>query len=128
MAFLTLRDARARCALVCRLCCAAVAAARWHDEEAHIAGSLAAWRVCFPDARAANVAGRADLRDEDFARLAGLKVLSMSQCTRITDAGLAHLAGIHTLNMSACRGITDTGLAHLAGIHTLIISHESWGI
>ncbi len=55
--FLTTREA---CALrlVCRLCCADVAAARWHDEKTAISGSLAAWRTCFPDARAANVVGR----------------------------------------------------------------------
>ena len=70
--FLTTRDARAL-RLVCRLCCADVAAARWHDEKTAISGSLAAWRTCFPDARAANVVGRVDLRDADFARLAGLK-------------------------------------------------------
>ena len=116
--FLTTRDARAL-RLVCRLCCADVAAARWHDEETPISGSLAAWRTCFPDARAANVAGRADLRDEEFARLAGLKALNMSQCTGITNASLAHLAGIHTLYTNGCTGITDAGLAHLAGIHTL---------
>ena len=116
--FLTTRDARAL-RLVCRLCCADVAAARWHDEETRISGPLAVWRACFPGARAANVAERADLRDADFARLAGLKALNMSGCTGITDAGLAHLVGIHTLNMDGCTGITDAGLAHLAGIHTL---------
>ena len=116
--FLSTRDARAL-RLVCRLCCADVAAARWHDEKTAISGSLAAWRACFPDARAANVAGRVDLRDEDFVRLAGLKALNMRWCTGITDAGLAHLTGIHTLDMSECTRITDAGLAHLAGIHTL---------
>ena len=116
--FLTTRDARAL-RLVCRLCCADVADARWHDEETRISGSLAAWRKCFPNARAANVARRADLRDADFERLKGLKALNMGECGGITDAGLAHLVGIHTLDMRYCRGITDAGLAHLAGIHTL---------
>ena len=103
--FLTTRDA---CALrlVCRLCCADVAAARWHDEETPISGSLAAWRACFPDARAANVVERADLRDADFARLAGVKALNMYGCTGITDAGLAHLAGIQTLEMAGCAPTT----------------------
>jgi hypothetical protein len=116
--FLTTRDA---CALrlVCRLCCADVAAARWHDEETRISGSLAAWRKCFPDARVANMVWRSDLRDADFARLAGLKALDMNGCTGITDAGLAHLVGIHTLEMFNCALITDAGLAHLTGIHTL---------
>ena len=116
--FLTTRDARAL-RLVCRLCCADVAAARWHDEETRISGPLAAWRACFPDARAANFARRVDLRSVDFARLAGLKALNMRGCTGITDDGLAHLAGIHTLDMWGCPGITDAGLAHLVGIHTL---------
>ena len=116
--FLTTREARAL-RLVCHLCCADVAAARWHDEETRISGPLAAWRACFPNARAANVAGRADLQDADFARLAGLKALNMSGCTGITDAGLAHLVGIHSLDMWHCTEITDAGLAHLTGIHTL---------
>ena len=100
--FLTTRDARAL-RLVCRLCCADVAAARWHDEETPISGSLAAWRACFPDARAANVVGRYTLRDADVVRLAGVKALNMNYCTGITDAGLAHLAGIHTLVMGGCK-------------------------
>ena len=109
--------------LVCGEFRDAVSEARWHDETTRISGSLAAWRACFPNARAANVAGRADLQDADFARLAGLKALNMNGCGGITYAGLAHLAGIHTLNISHLFGrgpqITDAGLAHLAGIHTL---------
>jgi hypothetical protein len=49
-----------------------VAAARWLDVETWIKGSLAAWRVCFPGARAANVFSREDLTDADFAHLAGV--------------------------------------------------------
>ena len=116
--FLTTCDARAL-RLVCHMCCADVAAARWHDEETPISGSLAAWRACFPGARAANLEWRVDLRDADFARLAGLEALNMTSCIGITDAGLAHLVGIHTLNMWYCTGITDAGLMHLAGIRTL---------
>ena len=96
--FLTTHDARAL-RLVCRLCCADVAAARWLDVETRITGSLAAWRACFPGARAANVDWRADLTDADFAHLAGVKTLKMAGCSRITDAGLAHLRGIHTLSI-----------------------------
>ena len=109
---LTTRDARAL-RLVCHMCCADVAAARWHDEKTAISGSLAAWRACFPDARAANVAGRADLRDADFAHLVGLEALNMGGCAGITDAGLAHLAGIHTLEMF------DGGLAAVARLRGL---------
>ena len=116
--FLTTYNARAL-RLVSRMCRDDVAAARWLDAETRITGSLAAWRACFPGARAANVAGRRDLRDADFVHLAGVKVLIMSGCTGITDAGLAHLAGIRTLNMGDCPRITDAGLAHLTGIHTL---------
>ena len=118
--FLSTRDARAL-RLVCRLCCADVAAARWLDVETHITGSLAAWRACFPGARAANVDWRADLTDADFAQLAGVKKLNMFRCTRITDAGLAHLTGIHTLDMDGCTGITGAGLAHLTGIRKLVM-------
>ena len=93
--FLTTRDARAL-RLVSRMCCADVAAARWLDAETRITGSLAAWRACFPGARAANVEGRRDLTDADFAHLAGVRTLNMVRCTGITIAGLAHLRGIHT--------------------------------
>ena len=65
--FLSTRDARAL-RLVCRLCCADVAAARWLDVETRIDGSIAAWRMCFPGARGANVVGRRDLADADFAQ------------------------------------------------------------
>jgi hypothetical protein len=54
--FLTTRDARAL-RLVSRMCREDVAAARWLDMETRITGSLAAWRACFPGARAANVEG-----------------------------------------------------------------------
>ena len=116
--FLSTREANTL-RLVCGEFRDAVSEARWHDETTRISGSLAAWRACFPNARAANVAGRADLCDADFARLAGLQALKMIGCAGITDAGLAHLAGIHTLNMYGCHRITDAGLAHLAGIRTL---------
>ena len=116
--FLTTRDARAL-RLVCHLCCTDVTAARWLDMETRITGSLAAWRACVPGARTANVEGRRNLTDADFAHLAGVKTLKMGQCSRITDAGLEHLRGIHMLQMWHCSGITDAGLAHIRGIHTL---------
>ena len=119
--FLSTREANTL-RLVCGEFRDAVSEARWHDKTARVSGPLAAWRKCLPGARAANVAGRADLRDADFARFAGLKALDMWDCTGITDAGLTHLVGIHTLNMCGCRGITDAGLAHLTGIHTLDMS------
>jgi hypothetical protein len=88
--FLTTREA-CTLRLVSQECREAVAAARWHDGATHISGSLAAWRACFPGAVAANVEGRRDLRDADFAHLAGVKVLNMKRCTGVSDAGLAHL-------------------------------------
>jgi hypothetical protein len=89
-----------------------------------IVGPLAAWRAAHPDARVANVSGRRDLTDADFAHLAWLRAVDMSGCSGITDAAFAHLAGIHTLNMSRCwqATITDAAFAHLAGIHTLVMS------
>ncbi len=136
--FLSTCEARAL-QLAYRLCCANVVAARWLDTETRIAGSAAAWRACFPVARAANVrgargphgcrasrsrarptcGGRADLTDADFAHLAGVKTLNMERCTGVSNAGLADLTGIHTLDTRVCLGITDAGLAHLTGIHTL---------
>ena len=83
MASFTTRDA---CALrlVSRLCCADVAAARWLDAETRITGSLAAWRACFPGARAANVMVREDLKDADFAHLTGVKKVNRA----VAAAGL----------------------------------------
>ena len=79
--FLSTREANTL-RLVCGEFRDAVSEARWHDETTRISGSLAAWRACFPNARAANVAGRADLQDADFAHLAGLKALNMSGLPR----------------------------------------------
>jgi hypothetical protein len=117
--FLTTREARAL-RLVSHECREAVAAARWCDTDTRIKGPLAAWRACFPGAVAANVCLRDDLRDADFAHLAGVKELVMWDCPMITGAGLAHLDGIRTLSIDEeCTGITDACLARLAGIHTL---------
>ena len=44
--------------LVCREFLAAVTEQPWEDSETVIQGSLAAWRACFPRARAANVTQR----------------------------------------------------------------------
>jgi hypothetical protein len=120
--FLTTRDGN-ELRQLCRLIRGDVAAARWRDAVTPIRGSLAAWRACFPGAVAANVGGRKDLRDADFVRLAGVKLLDMTRCFWITDGGLAHLNGIHTLDMGWCTGITNAGLAHLAGVHTLDLTY-----
>ena len=112
-----------------RACCDAVARHAWSDLQllvrttdlggAHIKGSLASWRRCFPHAISANVRHRKALTDDDFQYLRGLRTLAMRNCRRITDAGLSHLSGIHTLDMYGCKLVTDAGLAHLSGIHTL---------
>ena len=91
-----------------------------------IQGSLAAWRATHPNALLANVCGREDLTDSDFAYLRGIKALGMNGCNQptITDAAFVHLAGIHTLFMGYCDQptITDAAFVHLAGIHTLDMS------
>ena len=96
----------------------------WEDKATRITGSLHQWRTCYPNARAANISARGDLRDEDFSHLRGVHTLDMSNCSQstITDAAFAHLRGIHTLNMSVCTQstITDAAFAHLCGIDTLI--------
>ena len=88
-----------------------------------ILGPLAAWRAHNPDAKVAFLYGRTDLRDADFAHLAGIKAVSMPFCSHggLTDAAFAHLRGIHTLHMYNCNQttITDAAFAHLRGIHTL---------
>jgi len=96
------------------------------SKEAVIRGSLAQWRLQFPNARYANISGRNDLRDEDFLHLKGIKWLNMSFCNQptITDAAFAHIKGVHTLYMSRCdqRTITNAAFAHIKGVHTLDMS------
>ena len=103
---------------------AAVAAFPWADTATVIRGDLARWRACFPRARVANVSGRRDLSDADFAHLAGLHTLDMSWCRspRLTDAALALAGpGLRVLNMRHCKqpSITGAAFAHLRSLHTL---------
>ena len=69
-----------------------------------IVGSLADWRATNPNAAVANINGRRDLCDADFAHLVGIKALSMVDCDQpaITDAAFSYLKGIHTLRMWGC--------------------------
>ena len=126
--FFTTRDA---CALrlVCREFLAAAREHPWEDRGTVIHGSIAAWRVCFPRARCANV-GRASLvygaevrkarvYDADFVHFAGLRELNMADCVDVTDAAFMHLRGIHALEMFGCSRLTDAAFAHLAGIQRL---------
>ena len=93
---------------MCREFLAAVTEQPWEDSETVIMGSLAAWRACFPRARAANVsqrtlwaAGRATpVLDAYFVHLQGMRALVMQRCKSVTDAAFVHLRGIHTLDMT----------------------------
>jgi hypothetical protein len=125
--FFTTRDA---CALrlVCREFLAAAREHPWEDGRTAIQGSVAAWRVCFPRARCANVGRRtffgAEIRvapvyDADFVHFAGLRELNMAFCTDVTDAAFVHLRGIHSLEMQSCFQLTDAAFTHLAGIQRL---------
>ena len=116
LALLDTRDATAVRA-TCREARDEVAAYPWDDVGTRstlfrtweggtrIAGSLASWRACFPNARGADVHNRWDLVDADFAHLRGLQRLDMSGCTQggITDGAFAHLRGIHTLFVEGCQ-------------------------
>ena len=118
-----------------RACRDAVADHTWEDfHEVHpysrsrIHGSrLAAWRRCFPNARAANISENMTITDADFVYLKGVRKLNMWYCNQltITDAAFVHLKGIHTLNMGCCSQstITDAAFVHLKGIHTLDMAH-----
>jgi hypothetical protein len=111
---------------VCRTARESVAECRWADKKTRIAGSIAAWRACFPAAVAANVCDKMNLCDADFVHLRGIHTLDMSWCRQpsITDAAFVHLRGIHTLDMGNCSqpSITDAAFVHLRGIHTLDMS------
>jgi hypothetical protein len=117
--------------VTCKEAAATVSGFPWEDSETVIKGSIAAWRACFPRARAANVSRFAlDFRsvpvvDSDFIHFKGLRVLRMVGCSDVTDAAFVHLRGIHSLDMSwrYRGGVTDAAFAHLAGIHTLSMSN-----
>ena len=100
---------------------------RGSDFGPRIEGPLAAWRAAHPGALVANVGDRRDLVDADFAYLAGIKALWMTNCTNpaLTSAAFAHLRGVHTLWMSGCAqaSLGDAAFAHLRGVHTL----DMWG-
>ena len=91
-----------------------------------IEGPLAAWRAARPGALVANVVGRRDLVDADFAHFAGVRALFMWGCDNpgLTGAALAHLRGVHTLWLPGCSqaSLGDAAFAHLRGVHTLDMS------
>ena len=90
-----------------------------------IKGPLCLWRAANPMAIVANVEGRRDLTDADFAYFRGIRALNMSNCYRhtITNAAFGNLSGIHTLSMGCCNQgtITDAAFANLTGIQALHI-------
>jgi hypothetical protein len=150
--FMTMRESN-KLRMQCREARAEVVAFEWMDacwarpfgvdDDSRVLGSVAAWRVAFPAARALNVSRRAyweaprrrayyttgrDVCDADFAHIRGgpgvrLHTVRMAGCRGVTDAAFAHLRGIHTLDMSCCdqETITDAAFAHLRGIHSLIM-------
>ena len=69
-----------------------------------IVGPLSVWRAANPTTLVANINGRRDLCDADFAHLVGIKALTMVDCDQpaITDVALSYLKGIHTLRMWNC--------------------------
>ena len=137
-----------------RTCRDAVAEHAWDDSDPDchaegdfeelglIRGSLAAWRRCFPCARAADLSGNATsdegmaslrgvervwlrschMTDAGLAHLHAARELDVSACMSISDAGLAHLGACRSLSIAFCSQITDAGLAHLGGLHTLSIA------
>ena len=93
----------------------------WNDTKTCITGRLKKWRVCFPNAVAANISNNRNIHDGEFVHLRGIHTLDMWECDQITDAAFVHLRGIHTLSIFYCRQITDAAFVHLRGIHTLNI-------
>jgi hypothetical protein len=119
--------------VTCKEARAAVAGHAWEDRDTVIMGSIAAWRVCFPRARCANVrefdayrgtVRTSPVRDADFVLFEGLRELNIAGCRAVTGLAFAHLRGLHMLDMSFCfQPITDAAFAHLVGIQRLSI----WG-
>ena len=68
LGFLTTRETRPL-RLVSSVLCTDVQNARWYDRDTVIAGDLRRWRVCFTNARCANVSERRDLTDADLVHL-----------------------------------------------------------
>ena len=58
----------------------AVRGFEWRDRATRIAGSLPAWRRCFPKATHANLSNRSNLRHHEFPNLVGVTSLNLSSC------------------------------------------------
>ena len=109
---------------VCKVLLTAVTLFPWADMRTRITGSLQAWRVCFPRARAASVRGRTELSDADFVFFAGIKSLDMGGVNGISDAAFTHLRGVTRLLMPHCDSprITELALDSIAGVRELDVS------
>ena len=112
--------------LLCKECRQAVMDFPWMDDKSDIKGSVKAWRLAFPVARAVNVSNRYDFVDADFVHIRGdarvrLHTVNITYCRNVTDAAFVNLRGIHTLIMIGCNQatITDAALVNLREIPTL---------
>ena len=96
--YLTYKDGNALRA-TCKEARSAVINYKWMDSETCIKGSLKKWRTCFPNARAANIERRNDLKDIDFVHLKGIHTLYRWGCNQatITDAPINYLIGTTNL-------------------------------
>jgi hypothetical protein len=113
----------------------AVTAHPWADRETVVKGSLAAWRACFPHARAANMnhydvceapnpAGLrvAPIPTEHYHHLSGLSYLSARGHPSFTDAALLHLGGsVQHLDISACMALSGSNMERVAGATKVVM-------
>jgi hypothetical protein len=74
----------------------------WRDRETRIAGSMQAWRRCFPKATHANLSNRSDLRHHEFPNLRGVTSLNLSgcECFSICNDTFQYLSDLKELNLS----------------------------
>ena len=96
--YLTYKDGNALRA-TCKEARKAVEEHKLMDSKTHIKGSLQKWRICFRNAKAVNISGRKDLKDDDFVHLKGIHTLYMWGCNQatITDAPINYLIGTTNL-------------------------------
>lgn len=106
----------------------------WRDRATRIAGSLPAWRRCFPKATHANLANRSDLRHHEFPNLTGVVWLNLSGCETfsICNETFAYLSELRELDLSGSwqdptvwavfrRAFDDHLFKHLGKLETLYL-------
>jgi hypothetical protein len=86
--------------LICREFLEAVRAHQWCDSATVIHGSIAAWRACFPRARAADVSMCGEYGPEP-----GMRTVP------VVDADIVHFAGLRELRMPGCTAVTGATCA-----------------